>query len=207
MQDYQNSQNIKKACAMLKMVLTPAIMTLTAAAALAALLMGRSVSPAAAASPSFACSGSLSPTEAVICANDNLAALDRSLAAIYDNKLGSLPTSQREELASTEKTWLAERNSCGANTSCINNAYLVRIGQLGGVPPSPNNAAADGPSCNQAVGPAQAATYVSQCTQVSPATHPPCNAANSCALIISEIRRSCALIGAGAPTFCAAYRN
>jgi hypothetical protein len=68
-------------------------------------------------------------------------------------------------------------------------------------------AAASGRSCNQAVGPAQAATYVSQCTQVSPATHPPCNAANSCALIISEIRRSCALIGAGAPSFCAAYRN
>jgi uncharacterized protein len=184
----------------------PSTLTIVTAA-LAALLIGQSVPPAAAASPSFACTGSLLPTEAAICANDSLAALDRSLTAIYDSKLGTLPTSQREELASAEKAWLAERNSCGANTSCINNAYLVRIGQLGGVPPSPANAATGETSCNQAVGPAQAATYVSQCTQVSAATHPPCNAANSCALIISEIRRSCALIGAGAPSFCAAYRN
>jgi len=66
-------------------------------------------------------------------------------------------------------------------------------------------ATAAAPSCRNSAGEKQAALYVSQCTQVSPATHPPCNADNPCALIISEIRRGCAFIGAGAPSFCATY--
>ena len=37
--------------------------------------------------------------------------------------------------------------------------------------------------------------------QVSPATYPPCNVDNSCSMIRDEIRRGCALIGAGAPNF------
>jgi len=47
-------------------------------------------------------------------------------------------------------------------------------------------------SCLAAVGKEQADIYVEQCIHVSPATHPPCNVLNSCALIIGEIRRSCA---------------
>jgi hypothetical protein len=76
---------------------------------------------------------------------------------------------------------------------------VVLIGQ------SPSPAAAQ--SCRDSVGAKKAALYVDQCKQVSPATHPPCNASNSCDLIISEIRRGCAFIGAGAPRFCAAYKN
>ena len=185
-----------------------AVMIRMAAAALAAFVICQETSPAMAATPSFACSGNLLPTEAVICSDDGLAALDRSLAALYDNKRNSLAGTQLDELEATEKTWLAERNSCGANKSCINNAYVVRITQLGGVAPTPNGAPSTTPagSCNAAVGAKQAATYVNQCTQVSAATHPPCNAANSCAVIIAEIRRSCALSGASAPDFCAAYK-
>lgn len=49
---------------------------------------------------------------------------------------------------------------------------------------------------------------VDQCTEVSPATHPPCNAANPCALIVSEIRRGCALLsGSDRPKFCFAYSD
>ncbi len=47
---------------------------------------------------------------------------------------------------------------------------------------------------------------VNECLQVSPATHPPCNAQNACSLIVDEIKRGCALIGQGAPGFCAEYR-
>ena len=60
--------------------------------------------------------------------------------------------------------------------------------------------------CRASVGAEQAANYVRQCTEVSPATHPPCNASNACALIIAEIRRGCRLIGASAPAFCNAYK-
>lgn len=66
--------------------------------------------------------------------------------------------------------------------------------------------ASGGLSCSQAVGRERAQTLVAECTQVSPATHPPCNAENACSLITDEIRRGCALIGAGAPSFCGEYR-
>ncbi len=48
-------------------------------------------------------------------------------------------------------------------------------------------------SCAAELGVAPASRKVAVCRNVSPATHPPCNAANSCAMIDSEIARSCAL--------------
>jgi hypothetical protein len=48
-------------------------------------------------------------------------------------------------------------------------------------------------SCAADIGPAAAARRVAICRNVSPATHPPCNVANSCAMIDDEIARSCAL--------------
>jgi hypothetical protein len=55
-------------------------------------------------------------------------------------------------------------------------------------------------SCAAELGAAAAAQRVRACRNVSPATRPPCNAANSCALIEDEIARSCALFdGDGAP--------
>jgi|SRR5512139_605800 len=53
--------------------------------------------------------------------------------------------------------------------------------------------AADEPSCRQTAG-AQSAALVEQCLLVSPATDPPCNADNPCALIVGEIKRSCEII-------------
>lgn len=62
-------------------------------------------------------------------------------------------------------------------------------------------AAAPAPlSCTADIGSAAAARRVAICRNVSPATHPPCNAANSCAMIEDEIARSCALFdGQGDP--------
>jgi hypothetical protein len=62
-------------------------------------------------------------------------------------------------------------------------------------------------SCSQSVGPRQAHRYVEQCLAVSPATHPPCNAANACSLIKDEIRRGCELLGKDAPAFCEQYQH
>ena len=61
-------------------------------------------------------------------------------------------------------------------------------------------------SCLETAGPVKARQLVSQCLEVSPATHPPCNAQNTWALIVSEIRRSCGILGQGAPGFCNPYR-
>ncbi|MBS0385028.1 MAG: DUF3828 domain-containing protein [Proteobacteria bacterium] len=58
-------------------------------------------------------------------------------------------------------------------------------------------------SCAETRGAQDAAQLVAQCVQVSPATHPPCNAANSCGVIEAEIRRSCGLLDAARrPAFC-----
>jgi hypothetical protein len=67
--------------------------------------------------------------------------------------------------------------------------------------------AAAAPSCRQSVGAERAAEYVRQCREVSPATHPPCNAGNPCSLVISEIKRGCAALGADRPAFCRSYRK
>jgi hypothetical protein len=48
-------------------------------------------------------------------------------------------------------------------------------------------------SCSDEVGAEKARTYVAQCIAISPATHPPCNDSNPCALIIDEIVRGCQL--------------
>ena len=63
-----------------------------------------------------------------------------------------------------------------------------------------------GVSCRRAVSSDQANRLVDQCLKVSPATHPPCNADNSCALIRDEIRRGCQQLGRDAPSFCDEYR-
>lgn len=70
-----------------------------------------------------------------------------------------------------------------------------------------NKDAADA-SCSKTLGKAKAAELVNRCIQVSPATHPPCNATNACTLIVDEIKRSCALFhGSDAPAFCAEYAD
>ncbi len=51
-------------------------------------------------------------------------------------------------------------------------------------------------SCTAERGAAAATRLQEACKGVSPATHPPCGAANSCALIEDEIARSCSIIGA-----------
>jgi uncharacterized protein len=174
-----------------------------AAAALAALLL--SALPAAAAHPSFPCTGDLTPTETAICADDTLAALDRAVAAASRNKFDGLPVESAnaleevvQSLVITQKAWLAHRDSCGADRACIHKAYSVRKSGL-----AAGDSVKDVP-CSDTVGAAQAAVYVKDCIAVATETHAPCNADNSCELIVSHNVTRCAL-GDGAPKFCAAY--
>jgi hypothetical protein len=59
-------------------------------------------------------------------------------------------------------------------------------------------------SCARQLGVQPAAALVAQCVKVSPATHPPCNAVNSCAMVVGEIERGCNLLEGEsyAPAFC-----
>jgi uncharacterized protein len=177
-----------------------------AAAAFAALLLWPPVLFAAAAHPSFACTGGLNPTEAAICTDEGLAALDRSVATAYRNKFDGLPVESADaldqvvkSLVITQKAWLAYRNSCGADHTCIYKAYRTRQAAL-----NAGDDAKDVP-CRDTVGAEQAAVYVKDCIAVSSETHSPCNADNSCELIISHNVFRCAGLGDGAPQFCGAY--
>jgi hypothetical protein len=89
---------------------------------------------------------------------------------------------------------------------------LHQIAQAFGVPepyfsaqPDPAATSTRG-TCLNAVGVERSRQLVNECLQVSPATHPPCNAQNACSMIVDEIKRGCALINQGAPGFCAEYR-
>jgi hypothetical protein len=50
-------------------------------------------------------------------------------------------------------------------------------------------------TCLSEIGKAASDRLVERCIMVSPATHPPCNAANTCQMIQDEIDRSCAMYG------------
>jgi uncharacterized protein len=176
---------------------------LAALAALVALALG--CSQALAATASFPCSGSLTPTETMICADDSLAALDRRLAAAYRNKFDGLPVESGNaldevvrSLVLTQKAWITHRNSCGTDRSCIRKAYVTRTKAL-----TAGDDTKDVP-CSDVVGAEQAAVYVEQCKAVATETHPPCNAQNSCELIISHNIYRCGG-GVGMPKFCASY--
>ncbi|GAB7533635.1 hypothetical protein PS3A_60510 [Pseudomonas sp. 3A(2025)] len=49
-------------------------------------------------------------------------------------------------------------------------------------------------TCTEAIGQKRAELLVKQCINVSPATRPPCNVANSCELINSEVERGCGFL-------------
>jgi len=54
---------------------------------------------------------------------------------------------------------------------------------------------AEAGSCLAEIGATASARLVQRCIAVSPATHPPCNAANPCAMIQGEIDRACEMYG------------
>jgi len=178
----------------------------TAAAVLAAAVTWDTMPGAAAAEPSFPCTGPINATERVICSDESLAALDREVAAAYRNKFDGLPVESADaldqlvkSLVMTQKAWLAHRDRCGADVGCIYKAYVIRRTAL-----TVGVSGKDIP-CRDVVGAAQAAIYVNDCTAVASETHPPCNADNSCELIISHNIFRCAGLGDGAPKLCAAY--
>jgi hypothetical protein len=85
-------------------------------------------------------------------------------------------------------------------------AYGIPESYLAAPPGSDSAALSTTGTCLNAVGIERSRQLVNECIQVSPATHPPCNAQNACSLIVDEIKRGCALIGQGAPGFCGEYR-
>ena len=80
----------------------------------------------------------------------------------------------------------------------IAEAYATKYNQTVLQAPAPATAM----SCSGEIGASAASNLVRQCLQVSPGTHPPCNAENSCEMIRSEIKRGCDYVGDSQPSFC-----
>ncbi|HUD27970.1 MAG TPA: hypothetical protein VMQ93_03800 [Novosphingobium sp.] len=101
---------------------------------------------------------------------------------------GGSPTEQASEAASPSSaaTEAAAPATADPTLAALDDAP-------GAATPAP--APQSGPiSCAADIGESAARTLVAQCRAVSPATRPPCNAANSCAMIRNEVARGCALL-------------
>jgi hypothetical protein len=59
-------------------------------------------------------------------------------------------------------------------------------------------------ACSRTIGAVRAKELVAKCLNVSPATRPPCHAANACAMIVEEIERGCGFLKGDptAPAYC-----
>ena len=87
----------------------------------------------------------------------------------------------------------------GAIISKYARAFLMVLIPLASLP----SVARAETACRVEIGARKAGELVKQCLEVSPATRPPCNAVNSCELIVSEIIRGCELLeAADRPRFC-----
>jgi uncharacterized protein len=72
----------------------------------------------AAEQPSFDCKKAATATERTICANDRLARLDRSLAAVYRQLRTELAVTG-EVFANEQTVFLKQRDACGADVACL----------------------------------------------------------------------------------------
>ena len=78
---------------------------------------------------SFDCKKASTAGEKAICADATLSKLDEELAQAYKQ---ALKKGSKESVQAAQKAWLKEQRSCGADRSCLENAYNTRIAQLQG---------------------------------------------------------------------------
>lgn len=74
--------------------------------------------PADPSGPSFRCTGSLSPTETLICGDPELSAYDRAMALAWSQKWG-----RDDWSAARQREWLKERDQCGTDRACVLEKY------------------------------------------------------------------------------------
>lgn len=75
------------------------------------------------------CETVLTPTEAAVCASPKLRKLDRDLRKRYRVAL-SISGDDEPHLRSEQNAWIAERNTCLDNETCIAELYRERINVL-----------------------------------------------------------------------------
>ena len=85
---------------------------------------------AAAARPSFPCAKARTAPERMICADVELARLDRILSdLVAETRSLLLNAQQGAEADAAQRAWLAQRNRC-TTVQCLRQAYFNRIAEL-----------------------------------------------------------------------------
>src|SRR5579871_1813916 len=121
-------------------------LTLLACLVFAALFATVAATPSRANSPSFNCSGKLSPTETLICHDETLSELDHEMALTYRQRV-DVNGADREGLVTEQRKWLrALPGRCGAASAnandsdatwsavrCLRAAYADRLDELDSV--------------------------------------------------------------------------
>ena len=100
---------------------------------LAAVLVLAAGTAYAASGPAFDCRKAATPVEKTICAQPELEALDRRLAAAFRDVQASLPTpDQKNAVRADQVAWLKERDRCDADRVCLHASYEHRLDLMEG---------------------------------------------------------------------------
>ena len=93
-----------------------------------------SQSPASAATPSFDCTKAQSSVEKLVCADEDLAKVDREVARLFVLARSALRgTSRLPELIGTQRGWIRARDDCWRQPDarvCVLESYANRIEEL-----------------------------------------------------------------------------
>lgn len=79
--------------------------------------------------PSFDCRHARTRSEQAVCASDELASLDRRMAALYNGGMADADAETRAVLRATRDRFLAWREGC-ASEACIADAYRGRMAEI-----------------------------------------------------------------------------
>ena len=80
---------------------------------------------------SYDCSQSAQASERAVCGSDRLSGLDERMSSLYDALMSATTSDRgRAKLRRYQLHFLAARDACGRNTSCIKGAYLDQISVL-----------------------------------------------------------------------------
>jgi uncharacterized protein len=85
---------------------------------------------AAGVGPSFDCSTATSPPERAICADPDLAQLDREMSDVYATYRAALQSAAKTLAIASQREWVHLRDSCGSNANCLKQAMTARVAQL-----------------------------------------------------------------------------
>ncbi|RAZ83828.1 lysozyme inhibitor LprI family protein [Cereibacter johrii] len=105
----------------------------------------------AAAQASFDCSRAGTTVEHAICGDPALAALDRDVAQAYGALRAGQPPAVRDRLLAEQRAWLATRDGCGSDRTCLSAAMQNRLSalQASGTPAAPPTDGFTGLYCSE----------------------------------------------------------